>query len=476
MKLDKKNFSEWYQTVLEEAEVADQRYNVKGFTVHRPTAAFAEKRMYNMLEEELEKKGHKSTIFPSVIPEENFELEKEHVEGFKAGVFWITHAGDSKLEKKLALRPTSETAMYKMYSLWIRSWRDLPLKLYQSCQIWRYETKATKPFIRDREFLWIEAHDVFETEKEVHNQVLEDIEITENVYHRQWAIPFMFFKRPEWDKFPGAVHTFAADTLMPDGKSIQIATTHLLGQNFSKPFHITFLDKNGNEHFGWQTCFGPSISRTFGALISIHGDDKGLVLPFALAPTQIVIVPIVDKGNKEKVMDFVKKLKKELTCYRVVIDGSDDKPGSKYYHWELRGVPIRLEIGEKEVKNNSATLARRDTGKKEEIKIAELEKAIIATADHILQTLKKKADDNLESNIQSAKNLNELKDCLKKGGFVRADFCSIENAGLKCAEVIEKDTGASVLGVRHDKHEKPSGKCIVCGEKAGVVVYIAKTY
>jgi len=476
MELSKKNFSEWYQTVLEEAEVADQRYNVKGFTVHRPVSAFAEKRMYNMLEEELEKKGHKPTIFPSVIPGENFELEKEHVEGFKAGVFWITHAGDNALEKKLALRPTSETAMYKMYSLWIRSWRDLPLKIYQSCQIWRYETKATKPFIRDREFWWIEAHDVFGTEKEAHDQVLEDMEITENVYHKQWAIPFLFFKRPEWDKFPGAVHTFAADTIMPDGKSIQIATTHLLGQNFAKPFHVTFHDKNEKEHYAWQTCFGPSISRTFGVLLSIHGDDKGLILPFALASVQIAIVPIIDKGSKESVLRKCKELKKELAMFRTVIDDSDDKPGSKFYYWELRGVPIRLEIGEREVKNDSVTLVRRDTGKKEEVKVKGLEQHIIAAADHILENLKKKAGENLQNSIQKAHSVKEIKEKLVNGGLVRIDFCSIEKEGYKCAETIEKEVGASVLGVLHGKNEKPSGKCVACGKKANEVVYIARSY
>ena len=476
MELSKKNFSEWYQTVLEEAEVADQRYNVKGFLVHRPNAAFAEKIMYDMMEDELEKHDHKPAFFPSVIPEENLALEKEHVEGLKGEVFWITHAGDNKLEKRIALRPTSETAMYKMYSLWIRSWRDLPLKIYQSCQIWRYDTKATKPFFRDREFRWIEAHDVFETEKEAHDQVFEDMEITENVYHRRWAVPFLFFKRPDWDKFPGAVYTFAAEALMPDGKTLQIATTHMLGQNFAKPFHITFLDKNEREHYGWQTCYGPGLSRTFGALVSIHGDDKGLVLPFALAPVQIAIVPIIDKANKEKVIHRCKELKKDLSMFRIVIDDSDDKPGPKFYYWELRGVPIRLEIGEKELKNDSVTLVRRDTGKKEEVKAKGLEQHIIAAADHILENLRKKADEHLQTNIHKAHSVDEIKKNLVNGGFVRVDFCSIDKAGYHCAETIEKDLGASVLGVLHGKNERPSGKCVVCGKKANEIVYIARTY
>src|SRR3989338_6593471 len=277
MKNKKSNFSEWFTEILQDGELSDIRYNVKGFIVYRPWATIAIKKMYALYEKELEKKGHKPVIFPSVIPEENFKLEASHVAGFTPEVLWITHGGDTPLEEKIALRPTSETAMYKMYSLWIRSWKDLPLKLYQSCQVWRHETKATRPFIRGREFHWIETHDVFATKKEAENQVKEDMETTESVMHKIFGIPFLFMKRPEWDKFPGAVHTFAADTIMPDGKILQQPSTHLLGQNFSKPFEIKFKNQKEEDEFGWQTCYGPAISRIFASVVALHGDDKGLV-------------------------------------------------------------------------------------------------------------------------------------------------------------------------------------------------------
>src|SRR3989344_1238951 len=263
-----KNFSEWYTEVLKAAELVDIRYNIKGFSVHRPNMAITEKVMYQDMETDLEKTGHKPTRFPSVIPEENFNLEKEHVEGFVPGVFWVTHGGKTLLEEKFALAPTSETAMYKMYAQWIRSWRDLPLKIYQSRQVWRYETKATRPLIRDREFHWIEAHDVFASREEAEEQVNEDMRTTERVLGEKWGLAFHFFKRPEWDKFAGAVNTFAADTLMPDGSVLQLPSTHLLGQNFAKPFNVKFLDKKEKEQYAWQTCYGPAISRIFSALIS----------------------------------------------------------------------------------------------------------------------------------------------------------------------------------------------------------------
>ena len=243
MTTPKAQFSEWFSEVLAKTELADLRYNTKGFLVHRPWSVLCMKEIYRLYEAELERRCHLPVWFPAVIPESNFKKEAEHIEGFAPELFWITHAGEDKLPERLALRPTSETAMYTMYSLWIRSWRDLPLKLYQSCQVWRCDTKATRPFIRGREFWWIEAHDVFETEAEARKQVAEDMETTENVMHQEFGIPFIFFRRPEWDKFPGAVHTYSADSLMPDGKALQQPSTHLLGQNFSKSFDITFKDR-----------------------------------------------------------------------------------------------------------------------------------------------------------------------------------------------------------------------------------------
>ena len=279
-----KDFSEWFTQIIEQAELADTRYNVKGLPVYRHWAARSIRKMYHLFEDVLDRKNHEPLIFPSLIPERNFLLEKDHVAGFTPEVFWVTeHGAGEKIEEKLALRPTSETAFYFMYNKWIRSHNDLPFKRYQSCQIWRYEGKATRPFFRTREIYWIETHNAFATAEEAEQQVLEDMETTKEVLFDQLAIPHITFQRPHWDKFAGAVNTYAADALMGSGKVLQLPSTHYLGQNFSKPFDVKFMDKDNKEKFVYLTCYGIAMSRNYGALIALHGDNKGLVLPFAIA-------------------------------------------------------------------------------------------------------------------------------------------------------------------------------------------------
>jgi len=481
MKAKKSNFSEWYTEITNEAELCDLRYNVKGFVVFMPNSVMTMKEMYRTYEQELEAHGHKPALFPAVIPESNFKKEGEHVEGFVPQVFWIREAGGTQLEERLALRPTSETAMYKMYSLWIQGVKDLPLKIYQSCQVWRYETKATRPFIRSREFYWIEAHDAFATKEEAEAQVREDMEMAENVLHKQFGIPFIFFQRPEWDKFPGAVHTYAADTLMPDGKVIQQPSTHLLGQNFAKAFDVKFQNEKGEKEYVWQTCYGPAISRIYASLISIHGDDKGLVLPFRLAPVQIVIVPILGKdaaGNEinEKCKKLEETLKKE--GFRVKADFSENTPGFKYNYWELRGVPVRIEVGVKEIELKHLTVVRRDTGRREEIGEEKLLEWIKAAEKDILSNLIARADKWFNGLMWKADTMEQLGECLKKGGFTAVNFCSINMDGEPCAAKLKEELHADVRGIRYGRDEKPpsGAKCIVCGKPATCVVYVARQY
>lgn len=476
LKHRKSQFSEWFSEIISKAELADLRYNVKGFLVHRPWSTIALKEMYKLYEAELEKKGHEPVIFPAVIPAETLKKESEHVEGFAPEVFWVTETGNgNKLTEKIALRPTSETAMYQMYSIWIRSWRDLPLKLYQSNQVWRYETKATRPFIRGREFYWIEAHDVFTTKEGAEKQVLEDMDTTEKVMHREFGVPFIFFQRPEWDKFAGAVNTYAADSLMPDGKVIQQPSTHLLGQNFSKPFNIRFTDKDKKERHAWQTCYGPAIWRIFASVIALHGDDRGLMFPFKIAPVQVMIIPITtQKTIIRKCKDIKEELEKEGLKARV--DDSENNPGWKFNQWEMKGVPIRLEIGPKEVKNKQATLVRRDTGKREIIQEKNVLEEVLKSGEELTRNLKRKADKWFKKNIHNAKNMKELEHALKKGGFVRASFCSIDRKGEPCADVIKEKLHGDVRGIRIDIKEKSGAGCVVCGKKAGCVVYIGRQY
>ena len=478
MTTPKSNFSEWFSEVIAKAELADMRHNLKGFLVHRPWSVMTMENMYSHYEKEMRKTGHKPVWFPALIPESNFKKEAEHVEGFTPELFWVTHAGDKKLEERLAMRPTSETAMYSMYSKWIRSWRDLPLKLYQRCQVWRYDTKMTRPFIRGREFHWIEGHDVFATLEEAEKQVHEDMTITENVMHRIFGIPFIFFKRPDWDKFPGAVYTFAADSLMPDGKVLQQPSTHLLGQNFSKPFDIKFVDRDKKDKYGWQTCYGPCVWRMMASVIALHGDDKGLKFPFEIAPLQVIIVPIAYHNNKS-VLKYCNEIKDKLIEVNMSaeVDIRDYTPGWKFNDWEMKGVPIRLEVGPRETKEKTVTLVRRDVGEKKKIKEKYFVKEIDKEGKLLSQNLRKHADSFFRKNINEARTMKELGSCLEKGGMTKIAFCSTSIEGVPCAEKIKEQLHGDIRGERADKPEKPKGgKCVVCGKKANYYVYVGKQY
>jgi prolyl-tRNA synthetase len=455
---------------------------VKGFVVFRPWAVKTMKLMYDAWERELEKYGHEPALFPAVIPEKNFLVEGEHVKGFVPEVMWIEKAGDKAIEERLALRPTSETAVYQMYSLWVQGSVDLPIKIYQSCQVWRYETKATKPFFRGREFYWIEAHDAFATREEAIAQVSEDMGMTKEVLTKQLGVPFIFFERPQWDKFAGGEHTYAADTMMPDGKVLQLPSTHLLGQNFAKAFDVAYQDEKEEKQYVWQTCYGPAISRIYGALFCVHGDDRGMILPFDFAPIQVVIVPIVGRGKDEDAIKEYSSLVQSTLIsagIRTKMDLSQNTPGFKYNHWELRGVPIRLEIGQREVDENTVTVVVRDIGKasKGAVSRDELAKHIIKLGSEMDSRIKKKADEEFEKRICTAKSMDELGEKLKSGGLVRVPFCSMEKDAKEFADVIKDKFSGDVRGIRYPHEPAPEGeKCIVTKKDAKYWVYVAKQY
>ena len=481
--IDKKNnFSEWFTKIVKRGELADMRYNVKGFIVYRPWSTISMKLMFDIYEQEMHKFGHDPVIFPSVIPESNFQIEADHVEGFAPEVFWISSAGSSgTLEERLALRPTSETAMYPLYSLWIRSWRDLPLKLYQSGKVWRYEGKSTRPFLRGREFIWIEGHDVFETLEEAEAQTREDMQISINVIQKRFGVPFIQFQRPQWDKFAGAVHTYAADTLMPDGRFLQLPSTHLLGDKFSKAFNIKYTDREEKEHFCYQTCYGPAISRIFGAMIAVHGDDAGLIFPFVVAPIQVIIVPILTKDYIEEVNEYctkVKTLVQEMGL-RVKIDESDSRPGEKYYFWEMKGVPLRLEIGKNEARDSQVTIFRRDSRKKVIIDLADLKETIQMMSEKFSHDIAEKATKKFQKRLARADTLDELVTHLENRKMVKIPWCSIDFDGETCAEEIkDRFAGAEVRGIDVQETETPSEgtTCFICGRKAKCYTYVGKQY
>ena len=352
------------------------------------------------------------------------------------------------------------------------------MKRYQRCSVFRSEVKSTRPFLRGREFLWIESHNVYATHDEVKAQVMEDLETTKEVVTDNFGIPVMVFRRTQWDKFPGGLNTYAADTLMPDGKVIQLPSTHDLGDNFARAFDIKFLNENNETVYAWQTCYGPAISRIFGALISIHGDNKGLRLPFKIAPYQVVVIPIFRGKEADAVLRYCEDIRETLkkAGLRVHLDKQDVTPGWKYNYWEMKGVPIRVEVGPRDLKANKAIIFRRDTMERETIEVKDLKKKVIALGKDIDKNLRARAESKFDGLTVDADSIGAIEDALDKGKVARTPFCTTEMEGLACADEIKDRTGGEIRGTRIDVEEKPDGVCVVCGEVATEIVYIARSY
>lgn len=463
------DFSEWYHRILAEAELVDDRYPIKGMTVYRRWGMFILKRIRDKLEADLEADGHEPTQFPVLIPEDVLGKEGEHIAGFEEQVFWVTHAGKTPLERKMALRPTSETAMYPMFALWVRSHTDLPVKVHQTCFVYRYETKHTRPLIRGREFMWNEGHTAFATNEDAEKNIEKIREIYGDLIENFLCIPVMVNRRPDWDKFPGAVYTLAFETLMPDGRVLQLATAHNLGQNFSKVFNIAYETESGGREFAYQTSYGPGFGRLLAAVASIHGDERGLVLPPKVAPIQVIIIPVLRKdADKEKIFDYAKKIKERLikSGVRAEIDESDEHPGAKYYRWEMRGVPVRVEVGGREVEGGSLTYVRRDNRVKsvwgrEDLK--KLGEVVEDTFKDIEDNLMSKARKRFDERIFEAKTEDDLDKHLGKGVVV-CGWCG----KTECAKPIE--SRGTILTIEDGKT-----RCVVCGG-SGSRIKVAKTY
>ncbi len=464
------NFSEWYNELLLAGEIMDVRYPVKGLYVWFPFGFELRKRTYAIIRELLDK-DHKEALFPLLIPETEFMKEAEHIKGFEDEVYWVTHGGRNELDIKLALRPTSETAIYPMYKVWVRSHADLPIKIYQIVNTFRYETKHTRPLIRLREITsFKEAHTVHATWEEAAEQVEEATRIYQEFY-RRLAIPTIVSKRPEWDKFPGAEYTMAADTLMPDNKTLQIGTAHHLGTNFARTFEIKYENVNGEQQFAQQTCYGIS-ERCIAALISVHGDDRGLVFPPEVAPVQVVVIPVLF-GKSEEIIkacrDVAERLKEK--GIRVALDESEERPGAKYYKWEMKGVPLRIEIGPRDLKNNSAIIVRRDNGSKESVSIKNIEEKVEKKFREIHESLFQKAESSLKERIFECSTLEEVKERIANG-IARIPWCGERECGL----VMEEAVGAGILGIPEGELGKGKGSCPVCNKETTSIAIMAKTY
>ena len=470
----KEDFMEWYLDVVRRAQVVDTRTEVKGMNVLLSNGYDIWDRMKKILDEKFYITNHKNMYFPLFIPERFLELESEHFEGFVPEVAYVTHAGKKKLEKKFALRPTSETIMYHMYSQWIRAYTDMPLKVNQWCNIIRIDTKDTKPLLRDREFQWTEAHTCHATPEEAVEQVKESMWIYGSFFD-ECCLPYLVTKRPKYDTFPGALYSVAYDTPLPDGKTLQIGTTHNLDQGFAKVFNIRFQKEDGGHEYAYQTCYGLS-TRVLAAVIGVHGDDRGLIIPPYLAPLQVIIVPILFKGKEEAVDKSCKEVLKELKEANIIAkyDSSDKTSGFKFNEYELQGVPVRIEIGPKDVERNGVTLARRDTKERIFVEKKKIVDTVRKTFDDITDELKKKAKKLLEESISEVVTYEELEEKLAKTnpGFVKANWCG----DVECADLIKEKLRADIRGTLYGEEEETTGPCVICTEKAEEVVYISRAY
>ncbi len=467
------NFSEWYTQTVLKSRLADYA-PIKGCMIFREHSYAIWEKIQEIFNKKIKEKGHKNVYFPMFIPESFLKKEAEHFEGFIPEVAWVTAGGNSKLEEKLAIRPTSETIMYATYAKWIRSWRDLPIKLNQWCNIVRWETRATKLFLRTREFLWQEGHTAHATKEEADEEVEEILNIYRNLMENYLAIPVLVGKKTENEKFAGAAYTTALESLMPDGKVLQMGTSHNLGQNFSKVFNIKFIGEDEKEHHVWQTSWGIT-TRLIGALVMVHGDDKGLVLPPKITPVQAVIVPIAYKDvDKKLILEKARETLDKLVkngISTVLDDRQEYTPGWKFNEWELKGIPIRIEIGPRDIKQKQLTLARRDTFERLVAKEENIVKVVNELLEEIQSNLFNKARKFLEDNTTTAKTYDEFKQALKKkGGFIRACWCS----NPTCEKKIKEDTGATIRLIPFEK-EEPFSKCIYCSEE-GKVVYFGRAY
>lgn len=467
------DFSEWYTQVVTKAGLIDYS-PVKGFIVLKPYGYKIWEIIKDSLDKKLKESGHENGFLPILIPESLLSKEKEHFEGFTPEVFWVTKAGSTDLLEKFAVRPTSETLAYHIFSKWIMSYRDLPLKINFWNSALRAEIKSTKPFIRNSEFLWQEGHTVHENQKEAEEEVLLILNYYQYIIENFLAIPTVRGIKTEREKFVGALYTNALESLMPDGKALQMATSHNLGQNFSKPFEIRFLGRDSKQYFAWQTSWGISW-RVIGALIMIHGDNKGLILPPKIAPTQLVIVPIFKNKERAIVIEESKKLFVELKNldFRVIVDDREEyTAGWKFNDWEVKGVPLRINIGIRDINNNNLEIVRRDTGEKILIKRVDCIKSVHFYLDQIQKSMFEKAKNIQDNNIIKISNYEEMKKILnEKGGFILADWCEKE----ECENSIKNETGADIRLIPLEKYSS-NNKCIYCNENSKQTVIFAKAY
>jgi len=480
------NFSEWYNEIIEKADLIDKRYPIKGMDVWRPYGLSVMRAIDGAIREGMRRTDHQEVEFPLFIPQTEFNKEADQIKGFGGEVYWVTKGGESDLDIPLVVRPTSETAMYPMFSLWVRSHKHLPLKVFQIVSVFRYETKQTRSFLRVRQIHFFEAHTAHWDYEDAERQILEDLDLTAALCEKL-CLPYLLSKRPDWDKFPGAHYTVAADAMLPELKTLQIATHHHYKDNFAKPYDIKYEAATGGHQYAHQTTYGIS-ERILGAVVAVHGDDKGLMLPPAVAPYQAVVVPILFKGKEAGVVEGAKALaqKLERAGYRVHVDTRDETAGFKFNDWEMRGVPVQIQLGPRDLEKQQCVLVRRDNGDKRVVDLATADTALGEALELYASGLVSRAWETLTANIKDVKTAEEAKGVV---GIARTGWCGSD----ECGERIQKVTEKTVLGIPVDvafgeafakqaahKLALPArgfqGACAACGKDTTTPVHIAKTY
>jgi len=467
---EKDEFSEWFTQIMLKADLADYT-DVSGCIVFKPTAYAIWEKIKEECDKRFKKIGIKNVYFPLFIPEKLLAREEEHVKGFAPEVAWVSQAGNKKLKERLAVRPTSEAIMYPSYSKWIRSWRDLPLELNQWNNAVRWEFKHPVPFLRTREFLWNEGHGAYSSEKECIEKKDAILGVYKEVCEKFLGLYGMIGRKTEKEKFAGAVFSEKLHYIMPNGKAIEGPCFHYDGQNFAKVYDIKFLNKDGKKEYVWQNTYAIS-TRMLGVMFAIHSDDKGLILPPKIAPNKVVIVPILFENSKEKVLKKAREIKNELQKFSVILDDREEyKPGFKFNEWELKGIPIRIEIGPKDLEKNQVVLVRRDNFKKEVVEIKKLQERIDEVLKDIQKNLFEKSKKIYLDSLTKAENLEELKNAIKNKKIALTPLCN----KIECEDILKAETGgAKALFIADNNVENKS--CVICGKPAVYNVYVGKSY
>ena len=463
------DIAQWYTDIVLKAELADYT-DTKGCIAIKPYGYEIWENIQKYADEKFKETGVKNTYFPVLIPESLLQKEKDHVEGFAPEVAWVTEAGEEKLEERLCVRPTSETIITTMYSKWLNSWRDLPFLYNQWCNVLRWE-KETRPFLRSREFLWQEGHTIHETAKEAKERTLQMLNIYIDVAENLLAIPVIYGKKTEKEKFAGADETYTIEAMTYDGRALQAGTSHYFGQNFTKPFEVKFQNREGKEEYAYQTSWGIS-TRLIGAVIMAHGDSRGLKLPPKVAPIQVVLVPIAmhKEGVKEKAEEIYQKLNKK---FRMKLDLREQySPGYKFNDWEMRGVPLRIEMGPRDIESRNCILVRRDTLEKITVSMENLENEIDNLLEKIQKNMFEICKKRMEENTRVARNFEEfVKIGNEQGGLIKAMWCG----NKECEEKIKEVTTIKSRCIPFEQ-ENISDVCVCCGKKADKMVIWGKQY